>query len=208
METLSLIHKIESLFDQFGYLIVFFSSLIEITPFGWAIPGGLILAVGGFFAYKSQELFIIILISGWLGAWSSLIGGYFLGKKTGMWLIKKLRQEKNAQRAKVMLKKNGAIVLTSSMLANLTRFWSAYVAGTEDYPFSRFITYSGVASLTWVSLMVFVGFLAGSGKGRLETILAKTSIASWLFFIFTILVIIYSIKSGREELENENNQIK
>jgi len=208
MDSLVIIAKIERLFDQFGYLIVFFSSLIEITPFGWTIPGGLILAVGGFFAYNKTTALVIILISGWLGAWVSLIGGYFLGKYSGFWLVKKLRQEKNAQRAKKLLDKNGPIILTSSMVANLTRFWSAYVAGTENYSLPRFLIYSGAASLTWVSLMVFVGFLAGSGKGKLETILTKTGIASWLFFILTILVIIYSIKSGREELENENNQIK
>jgi len=205
MDTLAIITKIETLFDQFGYLIVFFSSLIEITPFGWTIPGGLILAVGGFFAYNKTGALVAVLISGWLGAWFSLIGAYILGKRTGMWLVKKLKQEKNAQRAKRMLDKNGPVILTSSMLANLTRFWSAYVAGVEKYPLFRFLVYSGTASLTWVSLMVFIGFLGGSERGKLENLLSKAGVLSWLFLGIATIVIFLSIKSDKKENENNSN---
>jgi len=205
MDTLAIITKIEALFDQFGYLIVFFSSLIEITPFGWTIPGGLILAIGGFFAYNKTGAVVAVLISGWLGAWLSLIGGYTLGKRTGMWLVKKLKQEKNAQRAKRMLDKNGPIILTSSMLANLTRFWSAYVAGVEKYPFSRFLIYSGAASFTWVALMVFIGFLGGSERGQIENLLTKTGNVSWIIMGIVSIIIFLSIRSDKKENENNSN---
>jgi membrane protein DedA with SNARE-associated domain len=208
MNNVYILSETENMFEQFGYLIIFLSSLIEITPFGWTIPGGLILATGGFFAYGKTNFLIGILISGWLGAWSSLVLGYILGKKTGLFLVKKLRQEKIAQKAKRLLDKNGAIVLTSSMLANLTRFWSAYFAGVENYQIFRFLLYSGVTSLSWVSLMVFIGFLGGAQRGNIEKLLNQAGIVSWLFLIITILIIFFSIKLDKEELNNGNNQNK
>lgn len=205
MDILSLVSKTEILFNQFGYIIVFLSSLIEITPFGWTIPGGLILAIGGFFAYGKNNFLILILVSGWLGAWASLVLGYLLGKHTGFWLVKKLKQEKNAQRAKRILEKNGPIILTSSMLANLTRFWSAYIAGVEKYSFPQFLIYSGIASFSWVLLMVFAGFIAGSERGKIENLLSKAGLVSWFFLVLTIIIIFFNIKSEKEEFTDENN---
>ncbi len=208
MEIAEIVQKTKSFFDSFGVLTVFLASFIEITPFGWTIPGGLIIAAAGFFSYPDIWLFVKILLSAWLGAWFSLIGGYLLGKKTSLWLVKKLHQEKNAQRAKRLLQKNGALVLTSSMLANLTRFWTAYVAGVESYSPFRFLLYSAAASLSWVSLVGFIGFLAGAGKTQVESVLSKLGILSWILILIAIAVIIISIKQEKEEFEqqNENNK--
>lgn len=210
MNTIEIVQNIKILFDKFGLIIVFLTSFIEITPFGWTVPGGLIIAVASFFSHPNVYLFTKIIIAAWLGAYLSLIGGYMLGKRTGYWLVKKLKQEKNAQRAKNLLKKNGAIVLTSSMLANLTRFWTAYVAGIDGYSFYRFLVYSAVASLGWVSLVAFIGFIAGAERGQVEAIISKLGILSWVLIVIALIVILISIKQDKEEFENqnENNQTK
>ncbi len=59
------------------------------------------------------------------------------------------------------------------MLANLTRFWTAYVAGIDGYSFYRFLVYSAVASLGWVSLVAFIGFIAKAERGQVEAITLK-----------------------------------
>lgn len=210
MDTMALIQNTQFLFEKFGLIIVFFISFVEITPFGWTVPGGLVIATASFFSYPNVYLFTKIIIAGWLGAHLSLISGYILGKKTGYWLVKKLNQEKNAQRAKNLLKKNGAIILTSSMLANLTRFWTAYVAGIDNYSFHHFLIYSATASLGWVLLVAFIGFVAGSEKGHIEAIISKLGILSWLLIIIALFIIFVSIKQDKEEFEkqNENNKTK
>ena len=112
------------LIEKFGYLIVFLGSLIEITPLGWAVPGGLILFLAGYISNGDKNLnFAQIVLFGAFGAWIALLLVYLLGKYTGNWLIKKLHQEKAANLAKKMLKENGEMILTTSLLANLTRFW-------------------------------------------------------------------------------------
>lgn len=203
MDTINLIHTIEQFYISYGYPLVFVSSFVEITPMGWMVPGGVVLAVGGFFAYSKSISFLGVLLWGWFGAWTTLILAYLLGKKSGMWLVKKLRQEKNTQRAKRILDRNGAIILTSSMLANMTRFWTAYVAGMEKYNWTRFLFYSGVASLTWVSLMGVVGYLAGSERSQLEASITRLGIISWVLLVIAAAIFFYSLKKDYREFNKD-----
>jgi len=200
------------MFDGYGLLIVFLGSLIEITPFGWAIPGGVILVIAGYLANGSNTLNLItIIVVGTFGAWSAFILAYLLGDKTGMWFVKKLHQEKNADFAKKMLKNNGPAILTTSMLANLTRFWISYIAGVEKYNLFKFNLYAFVASLTWVSLMTFLGFIAGFEKENLSKIVSSIGILAWILLIVAAIVIAKSIKHEYKHFKedkphiNENN---
>ncbi|HJX45633.1 MAG TPA: VTT domain-containing protein [Patescibacteria group bacterium] len=194
MDTILLISKVENLYADWGIILVFLSSFVEITPIGFSIPGGTVIALGGFFANGGKISLLNILIPAWIGAWLTFLLAYFLGFKTGHWLVLKLRQEKNAQKAHVLLKNHGAIILTTSMLANLTRFWVAYVAGEEKYNFRKFFIYSGAASLTWTSLMVTLGYLAGVGRYDIEHTLAKIGTIPWIFVVIALITLYITTK--------------
>lgn len=190
-----LLNTITDLFEKFGYPIIFLGSLIEITPFGWVVPGGLILVIAGYLANGSTTLNLIpIILAGTFGAWLAFILAYILGSETGMWLVKKLHQEKNAEFAKRMLKNNGPAILTTSMLANLTRFWISYIAGVEKYNLLKFNIYAYVASITWVSLMTILGYLAGYEKEYLKRIVSGVGILAWILLAVAIFVIVRAIK--------------
>jgi membrane protein DedA with SNARE-associated domain len=186
---------ISLLFERFGYPIIFAGSLIEITPLGWAVPGGAILAIAGYLANGNADMPVVpIIICGTLGAWAAFILAYFLGRKTGMWLVNKLHQEKNAAFAKTLLRNNGGIILTTSMMANLTRFWVSYIAGVEKYDFIKFNLYAFVSSLTWVSLMTILGYLAGYEKQNLKALTGSIGILAWILLIIAAAVLYRSIK--------------
>lgn len=195
MDIVNLIDILFDVFGKLGYPIIFFGSLIEITPLGWTVPGSAILLTAGFFSNNNDLLPIVpVIIVGTLGAWIALIIAYVFGKKSGMWLVKKLKQEKNAKFAKSLLEKNGGVILTTSMLANLTRFWIAYIAGVENYNFWKFNLYAITASLSWVSLMTLLGFFAGYERENLKHIVGGVGILAWLFLIIAILVIYKTAK--------------
>lgn len=195
MDASIIIAKAEVFFLSWGYLTVFWGSLIEITPLGWTVPGGVILTVAGFFANNSTGFSLIkVIIAGWLGAWLAFLGAYLLGRKTGMWFVNKLKQQKNADRAKHLLAQHGGVILTTSMLANLTRFWVAYIAGVEKYGFLKFLLYSGTASLGWVSIMSVLGYLAGYERQNLERLMGAIGILAWAFLALAIFVLFKSIK--------------
>jgi membrane protein DedA with SNARE-associated domain len=100
MSTIYLIEMVENFYTVWGYPFVFLSSLIETSPLGFTVPGGLIVAVGGFFAYAGKVSFVGILLAGTLGMQLTFIIAYYAGKKTGKKLIKRFKQEKNAKKSK------------------------------------------------------------------------------------------------------------
>lgn len=199
-----LLNSITTLFDKYGFLIIFFGSLIEITPLAWAVPGGAILVIAGYISNGDQQLPLIpVILIGTVGAWLAFLLSYFLGKKTGMWLVKKLHQEKNARFAKNLLHKNGAMILTTSMMANLTRFWVSYIAGVEKYNFWKFNLYAIMASLSWVSLMTLIGYFAGFGKENLKSVISGIGILAWLFLSLAIFVIYKSVKHEYKHFKDD-----
>ncbi len=206
MDLLQILDTLASLFEHWGYPIIFFGSLIEITPLGWTVPGGAILLLAGYLSNGSQLLHLApIIIWGTFGAWIALIIAYLLGVRSGNWLIKKLHQEKNAEMAKRMLKNNGAVVLTTSMMANLTRFWISYIAGVEKYNFVKFNIFAYVASLTWVTLMVMLGYFAGFEKENLRKIASSAGMLSWVFLLIAAIVIIFAIKHERKHFKDNDH---
>ena len=194
MKIIDIILELEYMYLNYGYLIVFLSSFIEISPMGWAIPGGTLLAVGGYFAYGNRVTLLIVLIFGWAGAFLTFLLAYFLGRQTGYQLAIKLKQEKNAIYAKELLNKHGGVILTTSMLSNLTRFWVAYIAGKEQYNFLRFLFYSGIASLAWSSLFIIIGYFAGSERAILENGLTRLGVLAWVLFLIAGFIIYLKAK--------------
>ena len=203
MKVIDFILGLEHLYLSYGYLIVFLTSFIEISPMGWVIPGGTLLAAAGFFAYGNKSSLLVILVFGWFGALLTFLLAYFLGRHTGNQLAIKLKQEKNAKHARELLKRHGGVILTTSMMANLTRFWVAYIAGKEHYNFLRFLFYSGIASLAWSSLFIIIGYFAGSERSQLEKGISRLGVLAWSLFLIAGLIIYLKAKREFNRLNKE-----
>jgi membrane protein DedA with SNARE-associated domain len=80
------------------------------------------------------------------------------------------------------------------MMANLTRFWIAYIAGVEDYNFPKFFTYASVASLSWASLMTVIGYIVGFERHNIERMIGAIGIVGWIFLGISAWAIQRSIK--------------
>lgn len=204
MEIAQLIDGIEKIYLSYGYQLIFVSSLIEISPIGWAIPGGLVLALGGFYAYSGGLPLLGVLVSGFLGTLTTFLIAYFLGKKTGYKVARRWGQEENAKKARRLLEKHGPVILTTSLMAGLTRFWVAYIAGAQKYHFLRYLFYSSAASLTWVSLLVSVGYLTGTERSLLESWLGRLGILSWILVIVALFIIYWKAKKEFDEFKEED----
>jgi membrane-associated protein len=207
-----LLRWIELVFADYGYTFIFLGTLIETTPFGWMIPGALLASLGGFYAFEGPLRLSLVIICAFSGMFVTLLGAYFIGDKTGLRLAKFLNQEKNAHTAKVLLEKHGAVILTTALLANVTRFWIAYIAGSQKYNFYKFMLYASIASLAWVSLLVTIGYIAGTGRHSIERGLAQAGIFSWIF-VFVAGGLIYwkikdEIKDAQKDFEHKQKEAK
>ncbi len=195
MDIIQIVTVVEKLFSDWGYPIIFLGSLIETSPVGWLVPGGAILVVAGYLSSGYQTLPLIpIIIWGTLGTWAAFVLSYLLGSKTGMRVVEKFHQENNARFAQSLFRKHGGIILTTSMLSNLTRFWVAYIAGVENYNFLKFNFSAFIASISWVSLLVLLGYFTGYEIENLKKISGNAGIFSWAFLIIALTVIFITVK--------------
>lgn len=201
MQVNELIDLLEQVFLNWWWAIVFVSALLEMSPLGWVMPGGMLVVVSAFFAWGSPNLLIGIIILSTLGGVTSFSIAYYLGQKTGNSFVKKLHQEKVAKRAEKILNNNGPVVLTTSMMAGIIRFWAAYVAGSQKYSFWKFIKYATISSFTWTCVIAIVGYIAGSSREVLQHSLAALGILSWMLVALSIAVIVISAKRERQEIE-------
>jgi membrane-associated protein len=206
VEAKEIITLLESFYQTYGYAILFLGSFIETSPMGWTIPGGLIVALGGFFAYGEGISLYLTIVSAWLGMWATFLTAYFLGARTGGGLIKRFKQEKNAKRAKRLLENHGPSILTTSLMANLTRFWVAYVAGSQKFNFIRFLFYSAAASLTWTGFLVAVGYLAGAERGNIEAGLTRLGVLSWGLLLLALFFIYWHTRQEYEDFRGEEEE--
>lgn len=205
MDTISFIQGLEAYYTLLGYPFIFLSAAVESSPFGWLMPGGAILSGAGFFSFRGTLRLANVVFAATLGTWCMLILAYALGARSGDYFIKKLRQQKNAKRASRLLKNHGGVILSTSLMANATRFWVSYVAGMNNYSLIKFSLYSLGASLTWSSLWSVLGYLAGTERVTLEKSLLRLGILAWLPLLIVFAIIYWSGKREYEEYSDDND---
>lgn len=199
MDFVEIITQLENLYLNFGYLITFVGSFLEATPLAWVLPGGIFVAAGGFYAYDGNLSLVGILLAGFLGELISLGVAYLLGmKKIG--LKKYLNQEKISRQADLIFHKQGPFILTTSMLSGLTRFWVAYFAGFHRFSKRKFFAYSAIASFTWTSVTILIGYVAGTGRGNIEKGLKTLGTIGWIIPIIIIALIIWKIRKDYKQI--------
>lgn len=189
----------EDFFTRWGYLLVFVSTFIETTPLGFLIPGSTIVAIAGYYSYSTPLNTGVIIFFSSLGMLTTFSLSYYFGYVTGYSLIKLYKQEKNSQKAKKILDKNGPIVITTALISNITRFWIAYLCGIQKYKFRKFLFYAFIASVSWNSLLTMLGYFAGSGRFVIEKGLAGIGIFSYILLLIIPYVIYRILKKNSLE---------
>jgi membrane protein DedA with SNARE-associated domain/membrane-associated phospholipid phosphatase len=163
----SIINFIVPLFDNYGYVILFFSSLSEGLPLlGAIIPGGFIAIFGGYIAKKeiiSLSNTVLILM---LGAFVGDLFNYYMGRKYGYRILKKygkyifLNEEKLEYVRKSIHNHKGKTIILGRF-NSFTRSLAPFAAGASHVELAPFILYIGVSSFGWAASHALIGFIFG-----------------------------------------------
>jgi len=176
-----------------AYLSISLAMFLEnIIP---PIPSEIIMPLGGFFVYQQKLNFYILVFSGLLGTIAGSLPWYYLGKLV------------NEKRISNFLDKRGKYLgITSDDLAKSKRwfdkygvslvFWGRLVpgirtlisvpAGMELMPLKRFLVWTTLGSLIWVSLLTYAGYIFGENYHIIDTYLDQIK-----YFVKPILILIF-----------------
>ena len=177
-----------------AYLTIGFAMFLEnIIP---PIPSEIIMPLGGFFVYQQKLDFYILVFWGLLGTIAGSLPWYYLGKLV------------NEKRLSNFLDKKGKYLgITSDDLAKSKRwfdkygvslvFWGRLVpgirtlisvpAGMELMSLKKFLLWTTLGSLIWVTLLTYAGYIFGENYLIIETYLDQIKYIVKPILIFIII---------------------
>ena len=159
------------------------------------IPSEIIMPLGGFFVYQQKLNFYILVFWGVFGTILGSMPWYYLGKLV------------NEKRLSNFLNKRGKYIgITSNDLIKSRRwfdkygvslvFWGRLVpgirtlisvpAGMELMPLRKFLIWTSLGSLIWVTLLAYAGFVFGENYPIIETYLNQIK-----FIVKPILILLF-----------------
>ncbi len=176
-----------------AYLTICLAMFLEnIIP---PIPSEIIMPLGGFFVYQQKLNFYILVFWGVFGTILGSMPWYYLGKLV------------NEKRLSNFLDKRGKYIgLSSNDLIKSKRwfdkygvslvFWGRLVpgirtlisvpAGIELMPLKKFLIWTSLGSLIWVTLLTYAGFVFGENYPIIETYLNQIK-----YIVKPILILIF-----------------
>jgi membrane-associated protein len=150
-------------------LIIFCETGLVVTPF---LPGdSLLFAAGAVVASANGQpgepaLNILLL---WLLLMLATLAGdnvnYQVGRLVGLRVFKedaRVLKASYLRRTEAFYAKHGGKTIILARFIPIVRTYAPFVAGASRMPFTRFITFSVVGVVVWITLFLFAGYFFGN----------------------------------------------
>jgi len=132
---------------------------------GFFLPGDSLLVVSGLFAAAGKLNVVLVLVAFFLG---SVIGdstGYWTGRVMGHTLFNRedsrIFKPSRVQKAHAFFERYGVKTVVLARFVPIVRTFAPLVVGAAEMPYSRFLPFSILGGLLWISTMVLAGYFLG-----------------------------------------------
>ncbi len=195
--------------SQWGYLIVFLTTVIEALPFfGLIIPGQVIVIIAGFLSRIGVFDFWVIFSVVALGAIIGDFIGYFLGRKYGYSFIRKYGKrfyfkKEYFEKTKKLMNEHAGKSLVFGRFNSFTRAFAPFVAGSTHVPLPQFIFYNIIGGIAWAGFFVTLGYILGKSY---EVATAHIGIYIFIATIVSIaLIFLYEYLNRKTKIFTSTN---
>ncbi len=171
-----------------GYWVIFIAAVLEALPFGFLVPGHLIVILGGFFAKLGIFNFWYVMLLATIGAIIGDTLGFILGREYGYLFLSKygryfFLKKTFLEKTRKLVREHTGKTLIIGRFNPATRSFSPFIAGASNIKFSRFMIYNIIGGVSWAVSSVLIGYIFG----------ASYEIASKYIGRFIFIAIILSI---------------
>ena len=178
-----------SLFESYGYWVVFFGTLFENTLFlGAIIPGALVVILAGL---ATQAGTISLPLAFVLGVLGTMIGdtiSYFLGR-FGWSRITRLREP--VERIREPLLQRGALFVLFYHFAGYTRIVGPTAAGLFRMPFRAWAVADYLGAVIWVAAYMGAGYALGLAGLTLDSTDQYFRYVEWGLLVIVLIWFYY-----------------
>lgn len=170
------------------FIVIFCETGLVVTPF---LPGdSLIFAMGAMISKTSLNLgymFIILCIAAVLGDTVNYHIGRYIGPKVFEKEKIKFLKKENLTKTQTFYEKYGGKTIIMARFIPIIRTFAPFVAGIGKMSYRRFISYNAIGGISWVSLLLFVGYFFGN----LPFISKNFTIIIYLIIIVSVIPAIF-----------------
>jgi membrane-associated protein len=178
---------------------------------GFFLPGDSFLVVSGLFAAASKLNVWLVMLAFFLG---SVIGdstGYWTGRMMGKTLFNRessrIFKPSRVEKAHAFFEKYGVKTVILARFVPIVRTFAPLVVGAAEMPYARFLAFSIVGGLLWISTMVLAGYFLGGVIERalnikLEDHIEKVVIVVVALSLLPPLIEVIRHKYGKQPIEH------
>jgi membrane protein DedA with SNARE-associated domain len=184
--------KLESLFAEYGYWVVFIGVLIENSMFlGFLVPGAIILILAGLSAENGSINIWYVL---GLAIVATMIGdtiSYWIGRLGWIKVLERFRMMDLVERVRGPMESNSTWIILGYHLAGYSRAIGPAAAGIFRIPFKRWAPIDYLGGTIWVLLYTGIGYalgIAGVEFGDTKRMVNIVEIVLLGMFAFAIFV--------------------
>ena len=175
-----------------AYLTISLAMFLEnIIP---PIPSEIIMPLGGFFVYQQKLNFYILVFWGLLGTIAGSLPWYYLGKLVNEKRLSNFLDKRgkylgitsdDLAKSKLWFDKYGVSLVFWGRLVPGIRTLISVPAGMELMPLKKFLVWTTLGSLIWVTLLTYAGYIFGEKYPIIENYLDQIK-----YFIKPVLIFI------------------
>lgn len=213
----SLLHwaadAVQSLFERYGYWVVFFATLSENTLLvGVIVPGALVVILAGLAAHDGT---IYVPFAILLGIAGTILGdtlSYFLGRYGWVRFGRSKMLSELSDKVREPLLRRGPLFVVFYHFAGYTRVIGPTAAGLLRMPFRRWAIADYTGATLWICVYLGVGYglgmlglsLDSSDRWfRLVEYIVLVAIGMWILVILRAHTNVFSAPAPQEEQEEK-----
>ncbi len=206
---------IDNLLATFGdavYFALFFIVFAETgLAVGFFLPGDSLLVVSGLFAAAGKLNIALVLLAFFLGSAIGDSTGYWTGRVMGKTLFNRedsfIFKPSRVEKARAFFDKYGAKTVILARFVPIVRTFAPLVVGATEMPYLKFLTFSLIGGLMWISTMVLAGYFLGGVIERafnikLEDHIEKVVVVVVLLSLLPPIIEFLRARFGKKETVN------
>ena len=191
--------KVERLFANYGYYVVFIGVLVENSMFlGLLVPGAIILILAGL-AAENGSINIWYVFA--LAITATIIGdtiSYMIGRLGWTRLLERTGMAATVERLREPMHAHSVWIILSYHLAGYSRLVGPAAAGIFRIPYRRWAPLDYAGGAIWVLLYTGVGFALGLAGVEFGDTKRTVQIFEWFFLgVFAVAIFIVFVRSAR-----------
>jgi len=190
-----LVDRILALHGWAVLAVVFLAPALEASAFlGVVIPGEIAVLLGGVLAFEHRAPLPAVLAAAVAGAIVGDSVGYLVGRRWGRRLLDgsvgRLVPRHHLDRAERYLAERGGPAVFFGRFTAALRALIPGLAGMAGLYYRSFAVYNAAGGLLWASGFVLLGYVAGTGWRRVETVAKQASLLLLLALVAVALLVV------------------